>query len=262
MNVLLVFIGLVVPTLAAPEKRIVNGQAASLFEHPHQVSLQAYSAPYGWYHTCGGVLIAVDKVLTAAHCVDKSQARNLRVIVGALNLNSPNEYTQTLGVASYVMHELYNANGNGYPNDIAVIYLQTPATLNRNVQLASLAPKGSSFADTTCVITGWGRTSGTGSTSTILLEAHITKITREACHAIWSQYGVSITAKHICVYEESGSSGSRPSSCMGDSGGPMMCGRNYEYRLVTSWGASSCSGDFPSVYTRVSEYVDWVNAHL
>uniref|UniRef100_A0A2C9JHE1 Peptidase S1 domain-containing protein n=1 Tax=Biomphalaria glabrata TaxID=6526 RepID=A0A2C9JHE1_BIOGL len=120
--------------LAAPSTRIVNGDNAQLFDHPYQVSLQAYSFN-SWYHTCGAVLVAPDKVVTAAHCVDKKQARNLRVVVGVHNLfDPPNEYQQTVAVASFRMHENYNGNGNGYPNDIAVITLFTPVTYNRNVQ--------------------------------------------------------------------------------------------------------------------------------
>ncbi|CAL1542436.1 unnamed protein product [Lymnaea stagnalis] len=241
------------------DKRIVNGEKAELYAWPHQVSLQLYQAPYGWYHICGAVLIGPNKVLTAAHCIDGQQARNLRVEVGVLNLyDPPNAYEQTVSVSSIIMHPQYNGNANGYPNDIGIIYLSGPVTYNKNVQPAALAPQGSSFANRQCVITGWGRTVGGGSGASHLKQAYITKITTAQCRSYW---GASVTDKHICVFEASDPAGTRPSACNGDSGGPMMCGNNYGLLAgVTSWGVSSCSGDYPSVYTRVSEYLDWINS--
>ncbi|BFY99704.1 hypothetical protein BsWGS_02744 [Bradybaena similaris] len=255
------FLCLVATALAAPglEKRIVNGSPAVLFSHPHQASIQVQSSG-GWYHICGGTLIARNKVLTAAHCLEGQSASRMRVEVGALNLyEAPNPYEQTVGVTSFVIHSGYNGNGAGIPNDIGIIYLSSSVTLNANVQLAGLAPKGSSFANSKCVITGWGQTSGSGSGSPTLLEARITKITTADCAARWA--GQNINIKHICVYEAAASSGTRPSACMGDSGGPMMCGSNFQYLAgITSWGVSNCSGNYPSVYTRVSEYLDWIAA--
>ncbi|BFY99706.1 hypothetical protein BsWGS_02747 [Bradybaena similaris] len=257
---IIVFLSLVVAALAAPgpEKRIVNGSPAALFAHPHQASLQVQSSG-GWYHTCGGSIIARNKILTAAHCLQGQTASRLRIQVGLLNLyEAPNAYEQTVGVASFVIHASYNGNGAGIPNDIGIITLNSALTLNANVQIATLAPKGTSFAGTKCVITGWGRTVGGGATSSRLLEARITKITTADCAARWP--GQSINIKHICVYEASAASGTRPSACNGDSGGPMICGQYLAG--ITSWGVSNCSGNYPSVYTRVSEYRDWIAARV
>uniref|UniRef100_A0A0B7AE61 Peptidase S1 domain-containing protein n=1 Tax=Arion vulgaris TaxID=1028688 RepID=A0A0B7AE61_9EUPU len=200
------------------------------------------------------------KILTAAHCLQGQTASLMRVEVGALNLyEAPNAYEQTVSVRSFVIHESYNGNGAGIPNDIGIIYLLTPVTLNDNVQVADLAPKGSSFANSKCVITGWGQTSDSGSGSAQLLEAKITKITTDECQSRWSEQ--NITIKHICVYEAAASSGSPPSACIGDSGGLMMCGNNFELLTgIASWGVSNCSENDPSVYTRVSEYMEWLGS--
>ena len=49
----------------------------------------------------------------------------------------------------------------------------------------------------------------------------------------------------------------------GDSGGPLVCNVNGAYVLAgaTSWGITTCEG-FPSVYVRVSKYLDWINANM
>ena len=52
------------------------------------------------------------------------------------------------------------------------------------------------------------------------------------------------------------------SDLKGDSGGPLVCKRNGIYELVgvaSRTGAADCSTR-PSVYTRVSKYVDWINS--
>ncbi|KAH9523399.1 hypothetical protein Btru_039932 [Bulinus truncatus] len=266
MKFLAAFVCLVAVVFAQDDeldKRIVNGEKAELYAHPHQASLQLYQAPYGWYHICGAVLIGTNKLVTAAHCVEGQNYRNLRIEVGALNLfEPPNAYEQTVAVASFTIHPQYNGNGNGIPNDIAVIYLASHVTYNKNVQPATLAPTGSSFANSQCVITGWGRTVGGGSAAQHLKQAYITKITRTQCNSLWSRYGQTITDNHICVFEADDPAGTRPSACNGDSGGPMMCGTNFRYLAgVTSWGISTCSGDMPSVYTRTSAYNNWINAN-
>ncbi|BFY99703.1 hypothetical protein BsWGS_02743 [Bradybaena similaris] len=158
------------------------------------------------------------------------------------------------------MHADFMHDGaKGFPNDIGIIYLASPVVINANVQIANLAPRNSSFANTKCVISGWGRTFGSGSGSPQLLEANITSITTANCAARWSGHNINI--KHICVYETVGTFKTRPSSCMGDSGGPMMCGSNFQYLAgITSWGVYDCDVNYPSVYTRVSEYLDWIAA--
>nr|ABL67951.1 serine peptidase 2 [Peregriana peregra] len=245
------------------DKRIVNGEKAELYAHPHQASLQLFQDSHGWYHICGAVLVGPNKLVTAAHCVQGQDATKLRVEVGALNLlDPPNAYEQTIPVEFFIIHPLYNEKGNAYPNDIAILYLSSPVTYNKNVQPAELAPKGSSFANEQCIITGWGRTIGGGPTAAHLKQAYISKITRSQCNLRWALYGQLITDKHICVYEASDPAGTRPSACQGDSGGPLMCGADFKLLAgVTSWGLASCTGGMPSVYTRVSEYVDWVEAN-
>lgn len=59
-------------TFADEPEAIVGGTPAALGEFPHQVSLQ--SSPSYSSHFCGGSIIASDRVLTAAHCVESGNS--------------------------------------------------------------------------------------------------------------------------------------------------------------------------------------------
>ena len=71
-----------------------------------------------------------------------------------------------------------------------------------------------------------------------------------------------VTEKQICVHDDTPPEGSRPGACSGDSGGPMMCGSGHNVLAgITSWvikDYNECRGNYPSVFTRVSAYRDWI----
>ena len=50
-----------------------------------------------------------------------------------------------------------------------------------------------------------------------------------------------------------------------DSGGPAHCDRSgsgdWILAGVLSWGGDPC-GAFPGVYTRVTEYLNWIREHV
>jgi len=93
-------------------------------------------------------------------------------------------------------------------------------------------------------------------------------VANEECARKYADFrGVNIDGSKICAYDplESGS------ACQGDSGGPLMAGTrfgedfdSFRYYLtgVVSFGFKCGEPDIPGVYTRVSEYSQWISANL
>ncbi|KYQ53536.1 Chymotrypsin-1, partial [Trachymyrmex zeteki] len=59
---------------------------------------------------------------------------------------------------------------------------------------------------------------------------------------------------HICTLTKEGEG-----ACYGDSGGPLVA--NGAQIGIVSFG-TPCAFGFPDIYTRVSNFVSWINEHL
>ena len=53
-------------------------------------------------------------------------------------------------------------------------------------------------------------------------------------------------------------------ACIGDSGGPLICieDGNPVLQGIISWGYKCAKRNFPGVYVKVTNYMDWINGHL
>jgi len=71
---------------------------------------------------------------------------------------------------------------------------------------------------------------------------------------------IRITNKKLCARDLN----NRVDACQGDSGGPLMAFEAGRWNLigVVSFGYKCAVPGFPGVYTRVSEYEDWIKSTL
>ena len=108
------------------------------------------------------------------------------------------------------------------------------------------------------IAVGWGRTTeGGGPGATILQEVEVPMITTEKCQSLYPDSNV--TDDMLCAaFDEGGKD-----ACQGDSGGPYY--KCIEKRLVhvgiVSWGEGCARPGKPGVYTKVSQYLDWITQH-
>lgn len=116
---------------------------------------------------CGGTLVSKKYVVTAAHCTAKWRADQLKIAIGAHNLNHVGSRRKPLSkyiaIKSKVEHPRYQPKGNGPfkpPYDSAVIELAEEVDINTYTP-ACLARRGddTTYDGLMATIAGWGQTS-------------------------------------------------------------------------------------------------------
>ncbi|KAL0962754.1 hypothetical protein UPYG_G00344910 [Umbra pygmaea] len=232
--------------------KIVGGQTASIGSWPWQASLQSSGSNF-----CGGSLINNQWVLTAAHCFSSTPA-NLMVVLGLQTLQGSNPNSVSRTVSQITKNLNYNSKTND--NDLCLLKLSSPVTFTNFIRPVCLAAPGSTFyAGTTTWVTGWGNI-GSGVSLPApnnLQEVSVPVVGNRRCNCDYG-LGTMITTNMICA----GLGGK--DSCQGDSGGPMVSqqGGRWIQAGIVSFGNGCAQANFPGVYTRVSQYQDWISSTI
>ncbi|XP_063290688.1 serine protease 1-like [Pelobates fuscus] len=235
---LLSLLGLSVALPVDDNDKIVGGYTCPEYKVPYQVSLHI------GYHFCGGSLINTLWVVSAAHCY---QSRT-EVRLGEHNIKVLEGSEQFIKASKLIPHPNYDPGI--LDNDIMLIRLKKPARINSMVQPIPL-PSHCESPGEMCLISGWGNTLSNGANYPDFLQClDAPLLTDQQCH---DAYPGEITENMICVgYLEGGKD-----SCQGDSGGPVVC--NGVLQGVVSWGIGCALPGYPGVYTKVCNYIDWIN---
>ncbi|KAF4796499.1 HGF activator [Turdus rufiventris] len=188
----------------------------------------------------------------------------IRVVLGQQIFNKTTDVTQTFEIEKYILHPQYSVF-NPIDHDIALIKLkkngQRCAVKSQFVQPICLPDSNTTFSNQfKCQISGWGhKHENISGYSDVLQETLVPLIPEEKCRSP-EIYGTELTENMFCA----GYFDSKSDACQGDSGGPLACEDNdisYLYGII-SWGDGCGRVNKPGVYTKVTNYVKWINEKI
>ena len=234
--------------------QIVGGEVAAAGVWPWMVAIQAYTEPE-YYTFCGGSLIAPSWVLTAAHCVVNATSDQIVATVGVHRLDSGQGERRT--VDRIVVHPRYGFDfAHDFAHDLALLHLEEPV----EAELAALLTADSlalAAPDTPATVIGWGalsEDSEEGVLSYELQQVQLPIVSEEECT---NSMGRMINENLLCAgYSEGGKD-----ACHGDSGSPLVVPDGeggWQLAGIVSFGIGCARPSFYGVYTRVSQYHDWI----
>lgn len=257
----------------APALGVANGRDAPAGRYPWMATLFHRRAG-GLLNNeqCGATLIAPDRLLTAAHCVEGLAPNQVRIYLGLDRLTQP--HRRLLEVAGFSVMPGYRVvpspvrphdlQASATANDVALILLGQP--VNDVAPLAQASPLDAllSAPGTPVLLLGHGRTRDFGSSPTAPDRGGPSDALRQASQVVQTLahcrgvFGRLFSAGQLCAIDPLG----RPpgGACAGDSGGPLVAADLARGALqlgIVIYGgetqAARCEeGTYPDVYTYVA----------
>jgi len=244
-----------VPVFAADggiQPQVVGGEPVPNGEYPFVASLGdvRYGATAYRRHFCGASLIDHNSVLTAAHCVQGTPKRPLRVTVGRTVLSG--DGGQTRSVSRIVVHPRFNGVSSS-KYDAAVLTLNNPVRGIPAIRLAGVSQNELEQPGRLATVAGWGNTikqpprGDNGSRYPDRMRVARVPIVSDA--RARDVYGPSFVGALMVAAGREGKD-----TCSGDSGGPMLARQDDKrYQIgITSFGRGCGARGYPGVYTEVN----------
>ena len=220
--------------------------------------------------SCGGTILDEETILSAAHCFyplsDRSDPADY---IAAGIKREGSSAGQKVDVKEVIVHPEYDDSRAvaKFDNDIAILKLKEPLTLNADVQPARLPDSTLNPEDkeTFAIVSGWGRIRYGGPSSKDLKYVFVPILGVDKCVNLNSLYTPSnITSNMICAGDLTDGG---VDACQGDSGGPLIIpfSDNDDTVIVygvVSWGDGCAEQEGPGMYARVSNYNSWIQGYM
>jgi len=225
--------------------RVINGNIAERRRYDYHIQA------VGGNKACGGILIASNIVLTAAHCKDGFK----RVYIGMYKWFQRNDhYKEEIIVSHEIPHPDFNSRT--FHSDLMLVVLEResqfpPVCISNDDTLLE--------EDTSILhVMGFGKTQEHGSLSYLLREVGLRYINNDSCR---EEYPYNVISDRMLCCD---SSSEKKDACQGDSGGPLIIKGNSTSNDVAvgivSWGIGCAR--YPGVYARISTMHEWISGKV
>ena len=223
---------------------VVGGEDAAPNKYPFFVQME---------RGCGGVLLTVDTVMTAAHCLF-TENQSWLLYIGA--------YNSGLGLKRMVTRFGFHPNydRNTHENDYAILKLDipidviTPVVLNQQTSMPA--------ENTPLTVLGLGSNSSlTRKGVETLQEATVLALADENCRKAYGKDYISGNITHPSAMMCAGVGAGGVDACHGDSGGPLLDQNNVLMGLVSVGEGCGVEGK-PGVYARIEPALDWIETQI
>ncbi|XP_054729750.1 kallikrein-4-like [Anastrepha obliqua] len=201
---------------------------------------------FGDSHFCAGSIVKPHVIVTAAHCVTKkiygmSITRSVLVTAGTPNRFVKTPDTQVMKVKRYAVSKT---------TDLALIILQKNITIdNITTGILPIARK-MPRTGMACTVLGWGRLFFHGPMPAETMYVDLQVWSPILCATYEEYYLPSMLCAGFIRDPER-------DSCMGDSGGPLICDEKL-YGVVAA-GIGCGTPGFPGFYTNVYKFARWID---
>uniref|UniRef100_A0A3B3DJ15 complement subcomponent C1r n=1 Tax=Oryzias melastigma TaxID=30732 RepID=A0A3B3DJ15_ORYME len=231
--------------------RILGGRDAPPNTIPWQVLIISSSRG-------GGMIIADKWIMTAAHVLAYN---GQQISKDSVRVSNATFHRHGQKMLSIYVHPGYDSNDDSsYDNDIALIKLKNPLTFRAAVMPVCLPAKDSSY-----MVSGFGIEKIGNSTllTNRLKYVHLPLVDDESCRDAFNYLKRKklevkrLTNNMFCAGTPEGGR----DSCQGDSGSAFTLTRNGQFWAagIVSWGVGCGLQGAYGVYTKVVEYLDWIN---
>ncbi|XP_043672060.1 trypsin-3-like isoform X1 [Vespula pensylvanica] len=220
-----------------------EAKKVSIKEYPYHVSVQKFGK-----HICSGALIYESWILTAASCVFNSKTSDVKIRVRSESLVSKGD---NLDVSNIVIHNKFDKYIN--INDIALIRLKMPVMFGQKLQPIGLPENADIIKDNTIsFVTGWQRKSfQKTSIEPELSVISVMTVNQKRCASLMPSYK-PLSEKMLCA----GNMTKGVETCQGDLGAPLTV--DQMLIGILSYGLGCETMLHPGVYTRISNYLEWI----
>ncbi|XP_039619697.1 complement C1r subcomponent-like [Polypterus senegalus] len=252
----------------AEHQRILGGRFAPKGTFPWQVFLTLKGRG-------GAALISDQWIMTAAHNIfskGSSQSRvsltevaqELEVRLGDTNVERLVKIPKQEVEAVFV-HPNFSESDTDFNNDIALIKLSSRVTLNETIMPICLPEAGSLYEkDVVGYVSGWGITESRRLSSDLkyvalpIVDHSTCQNSVETIKKSRTEPTPDVTDNMFCAGRVEGGD----DTCSGDSGGvfALISESDHEWYAagIVSWGIDCGKKHSYGVYTKVSNYLDWI----